>query len=849
MDPGSEAKISTEDDKEKEKLKGKVGRQGSLSKGVSGSTQNLSTFGITSNDHENEGGESKYSSVFTIARRKRRTSMSGTNEFAGEPETNVTKINGHQFVEYIYSNPVSCRLCKTSIWHYGQDPRKCKQTILGVGHCWQLNKKALKCKDCSADVHPWCAEGYQLPCEPGHFIRNVRKSLMKRGRTRSIDDYAQIVRPSAGYLLEDGLSGILNGSQEVSPPVSLNETPWYSLHFLGKDHDHFVMSDKKQKFNPIILSIIRESPDQQNLGSGLKKDPEQIPEEEGDEVEQPNEAKTSQEKLEKSKHKESEESSSEEDDDDDDDENDEDHHPNKLSNQKAKSHSQEWSQSELSGEEKDKKKKEKKEKKEKKKQAQVEKKQQKEKEKQEKKLQKKQLKQSKSQLLEPANCQYRVIIWKKTGKEQWTIPVKHDELLSGSQIVDIILTQKGALKMMDKHGSLFSSLTKELTMMEREEFSKEFKFGVLYMKKGQNHEDEFFGNQDASPEFYEFLDIFAEKFELKGYQGYKGGLDTEHNSSGEYAYRAEYEGNSLIFHVSPLLPYSATDLQQIKRKRHIGNDIVCIVFQDSVGCCFSPRAIKSQMIHTYIAVCLEGSINGVKRYRVNVTSKDTVPPFGPPLPDPPVFTDTQELKEFLMHKLINAERSALFSDSFQQKKERTLAAHLSYIHSRYSGESTGKKTLLRQKLGETSTPRRPNRLIHIDAKTLSFSPFGTRSARSSFDTSTFRSFFNFDNSSSHQTTNHSSNSNSNFSPLPEKSRRMDSSTVKVRKGSFLNSLTESLDSQSNQNQNQNQSTRIDRQPNNGSKPKLKRRGSAPALFYDQSSEAIDTTSSSTSTEV
>lgn len=34
-----------------------------------------------------------------------------------------------------------------------------------------------------------------------------------------------------------------------------------------------------------------------------------------------------------------------------------------------------------------------------------------------------------------------------------------------------------------------------------------------------------------------------------------------------------------MFHVSTFLPYTVGDTQQLQRKRHIGNDIVAIVFQ------------------------------------------------------------------------------------------------------------------------------------------------------------------------------------------------------------------------------------------------------------------------------
>ena len=34
-----------------------------------------------------------------------------------------------------------------------------------------------------------------------------------------------------------------------------------------------------------------------------------------------------------------------------------------------------------------------------------------------------------------------------------------------------------------------------------------------------------------------------------------------------------------MFHVSTMLPFTETDVQQVEKKRHIGNDLIVIVFQ------------------------------------------------------------------------------------------------------------------------------------------------------------------------------------------------------------------------------------------------------------------------------
>ena len=42
------------------------------------------------------------------------------------------------------------------------------------------------------------------------------------------------------------------------------------------------------------------------------------------------------------------------------------------------------------------------------------------------------------------------------------------------------------------------------------------KFGVIYAKKGQLTDDEFFSNESGSPEFENFLNLLGGKILLKG---------------------------------------------------------------------------------------------------------------------------------------------------------------------------------------------------------------------------------------------------------------------------------------------------------------------------------------------
>ena len=59
-----------------------------------------------------------------------------------------------------------------------------------------------------------------------------------------------------------------------------------------------------------------------------------------------------------------------------------------------------------------------------------------------------------------------------------------------------------------------------------------------------------------------------------------GGLSRTRTVTGETAPYYATSFVEVMFHVSTLLPYSESDKQQLQRKRHIGNDIVAVVFQE-----------------------------------------------------------------------------------------------------------------------------------------------------------------------------------------------------------------------------------------------------------------------------
>ncbi|KAM4740572.1 rap1 GTPase-activating protein 1 isoform 2-T2 [Anableps anableps] len=209
--------------------------------------------------------------------------------------------------------------------------------------------------------------------------------------------------------------------------------------------------------------------------------------------------------------------------------------------------------------------------------------------------------------------------------------------------------------------------------------SNNFKFGVIYQKFGQTSEEELFGNMEESPAFIEFLEFLGTKIELHDFKGFRGGLDVTHGQTGIESVYTNFHNKEIMFHVSTKLPYTEGDSQQLQRKRHIGNDIVAIVFQEE-NTPFVPDMIQSNFLHAYVVVQVENACTDNVTYKVSVTARDDVPFFGPALPNPAIFRKGPEFHEFLFTKLINAEYACYKAEKFAKLEERTRSALLETLY-------------------------------------------------------------------------------------------------------------------------------------------------------------------------
>lgn len=226
---------------------------------------------------------------------------------------------------------------------------------------------------------------------------------------------------------------------------------------------------------------------------------------------------------------------------------------------------------------------------------------------------------------------------------------------------------------------LYPKASRLIVTFDEHVISNNFKFGVIYQKFGQTSEEELFGNSEESPAFVEFLEFLGEKIELHNFKGFRGGLDVTHGQTGTESVYCNYRNKEVMFHVSTKLPYTEGDTQQLQRKRHIGNDIVAIVFQEE-NTPFVPDMIASNFLHAYIVVQVVNPCSDNVLYKVSVTARDDVPFFGPALPNPAIFKKGPEFHEFLFTKLINAEYACYKAEKFAKLEERTRSALLETLY-------------------------------------------------------------------------------------------------------------------------------------------------------------------------
>ncbi|KAG5857595.1 hypothetical protein ANANG_G00021110 [Anguilla anguilla] len=226
-------------------------------------------------------------------------------------------------------------------------------------------------------------------------------------------------------------------------------------------------------------------------------------------------------------------------------------------------------------------------------------------------------------------------------------------------------------------------VTEQLMKLDEQGLSFQLKVGVMYCQAGQSSEEEMYNNEAAGPAMEEFLQLLGERVRLKGFTKYRAQLDTKTDSTGTHSLYTTYKDYEIMFHVSTMLPYTPNNKQQLLRKRHIGNDIVTIVFQEPGAQPFTPKNIRSHFQHVFVIVRAHSPCSDSTCYSVAVARSRDVPSFGPPIPKGVTFPKSTVFRDFLLAKVINAENAAHKSEKFRAMATRTRQEYLRDLAERH----------------------------------------------------------------------------------------------------------------------------------------------------------------------
>jgi len=126
---------------------------------------------------------------------------------------------------------------------------------------------------------------------------------------------------------------------------------------------------------------------------------------------------------------------------------------------------------------------------------------------------------------------------------------------------------------------------------------------VLYVGPGQQCDERaILSNQFGSSRYSVFLSGLGTLLDITTTdpsQVFLGGLDPR--DDGQFHYVWQDDAMQVVYHAATLMPTNESDLQFNKKKRHIGNDYVAIVYNDS-GDQYTMGTVKGQFIYAHIIV-------------------------------------------------------------------------------------------------------------------------------------------------------------------------------------------------------------------------------------------------------
>lgn len=164
------------------------------------------------------------------------------------------------------------------------------------------------------------------------------------------------------------------------------------------------------------------------------------------------------------------------------------------------------------------------------------------------------------------------------------------------------------------------------------------KVGVIYIGENQTNEVEILANIQGSSDYTRFLSGLGTLTKLRGANFNTQGLDRQADTDGEYTFCWRDRVSEIIFHVTTQMPTDLyNDPQCSNKKKHIGNDFVNIIFNNS-GLPFNFDTFPSEFNFVNIVIIPESRANLAARrlsgsenifYKVQVMSRPGFPEISP----------------------------------------------------------------------------------------------------------------------------------------------------------------------------------------------------------------------------
>ncbi|CAK3805071.1 Rap ran-GTPase-activating [Lecanosticta acicola] len=147
------------------------------------------------------------------------------------------------------------------------------------------------------------------------------------------------------------------------------------------------------------------------------------------------------------------------------------------------------------------------------------------------------------------------------------------------------------------------AVTRAIQQFDRTSALDSHKAGIIYIGEEQTAEKDILLNVSGSPDYKDFLEDMGSLRKLKGATFNTQGLDRQDDLDGAYTIVWNNDVTELVYHITTFMPNNPADEHSsiVNKKRHIGNDYVNIVFNNS-GLDFQFDTFPSAFNYVYVVI-------------------------------------------------------------------------------------------------------------------------------------------------------------------------------------------------------------------------------------------------------